>query len=89
MDDFYDAVNHDTLNGWEIPAEQADMSWFRKAREDNYSKVNDLIRQASSEAGQAEQEAGSDLIPTRPESDRPGPGDQGQGRIRPHSRSYF
>ena len=65
MDDFYDAVNHDTLNGWEIPAEQADMSWFRKAREDNYSKVNDLIRQASSEAGQAEQEAGSDLYNIR------------------------
>ena len=29
VDDFYDAVNHDTLNGWEIPAEQADMRWFR------------------------------------------------------------
>ena len=42
----------------EIPAEQADMSWFRKAREDNYSQVNDLIRQASSEAGQAEQQSG-------------------------------
>lgn len=65
VDDFYDAVNHDTLNGWEIPAEQADMSWFRKAREDNYSKVNDLIRQASSEAGQAGQEAGSDLYNIR------------------------
>ena len=34
VDDFYDAVNHDTLESWEIPAEQADMSWFRKARED-------------------------------------------------------
>ena len=65
VDDFYDAVNHDTLESWEIPAEQADMSWFRKAREDNYSKVNDLIRQASSEAGQAGQEAGSDLYNIR------------------------
>ena len=26
VDDFYDAVNHDTLESWEIPAEQADMS---------------------------------------------------------------
>lgn len=41
------------------------MSWFRKAREDNYSKVNDLIRQASSEAGQAEQQSGSDLYNIR------------------------
>ena len=41
------------------------MSWFRKAREDNYSKVNDLIRQASSEAGQAGQEAGRDLYNIR------------------------
>lgn len=65
VDDFYDAVNHDTLESWEIPAEQADMSWFRKAREDNYSKVNDLIRQASSEAGQTLQEAGSDLYNIR------------------------
>ncbi|MCD7991658.1 MAG: M13 family metallopeptidase [Clostridia bacterium] len=65
VDDFYDAVNHDTLESWEIPAEQADMSWFRKAREDNYSKVNDLIGKASSEAGQADQEAGSDLYNIR------------------------
>ena len=66
------------------------MSWFRKAREDNYSKVNDLIRQASSEAGQAEQQSGSDLYNIRALNltglDR---GDQGQGRIRPHSRSIF
>ena len=64
-DNFYDAVNHTTLESWEIPDEQADMSWFRKAREDNYIKVNDLISQASSTAGQAGQETGSDLYNIR------------------------
>ena len=64
-DNFYDAVNHTTLESWEIPDEQADMSWFRKAREDNYIKVNDLISQASSTAGQARQETGSDLYNIR------------------------
>ena len=89
MDDFYDAVNHDTLNGWEIPAEQADMSWFRKAREDNYSKVNDLIRQLHLKQDRQGRKREATCITYAPESDRPGPGDQGQGRIRPHSRSIF
>lgn len=59
---FYEAVNHDTLKSWEIPEEQADMSWFRKAREDNYNKVNDLIRQISSET---DLEKGGDLYNIR------------------------
>lgn len=58
VDDFYDAVNHDTLAGWEIPADQADMGWFRVLREDNYQKVDAIIREASSEADPGE---GSDF----------------------------
>ena len=51
MDDFYNAVNHVTLSGWEIPGDQPEISWFSKVREENYNKVNDIIQQASSGTG--------------------------------------
>lgn len=62
VDDFYNAVNHDTLAGWEIPKNEADISWFQIADEDNYNKVNELIQKASSETGQ---EKSSDLYNIR------------------------
>ena len=51
VDDFYNAVNHVTLSGWEIPGDQPEISWFSKVREENYNKVNDIIQQASSGTG--------------------------------------
>lgn len=54
VDDFYDAVNHDVLAGWEIPADQADIGWFRVLREDNYRKVDAIIQKASAQADPGE-----------------------------------
>lgn len=50
-EDFYTAVNYDTLAGWEIPADQAYTGWFQKLREENYHKLDGIIRQVSSENG--------------------------------------
>lgn len=47
-DDFYMAVNHNTLESWEIPADQAYTGWFQKLREENYNKLDEIIRQVSS-----------------------------------------
>lgn len=58
VDDFYNAVNHVTLDGWEIPADQPEMSWFRKVREENYNKVNDMIQKVSSGSGTGSREDG-------------------------------
>ena len=33
VDDFYNAVNHVTLSGWEIPGDQPEISWFSNVRE--------------------------------------------------------
>lgn len=61
-DNFYYAVNHDILAGWEIPSDQADMGWFRITREKNQDKMDALIRQVSSQADLVE---GSDLFNIR------------------------
>ena len=64
VDDFYNAVNHVTLDGWEIPADQPEMSWFRKVREENYNKVNDMIQKVSSGTGTGSR-SGAGRLPGR------------------------
>lgn len=48
VDDFYNAVNHDLLESWEISEDEASISWFQILAEENYNKVNDIIQQVSS-----------------------------------------
>ena len=70
VDDFYNAVNHVTLSGWEIPGDQPEISWFSKVREENYNKVNDIIQQASSGTGKEDGRAEGGEEDSRAEGDR-------------------
>lgn len=48
QNDYYDAVNHEVLEGWEIPADKSSMDWFAILEEDSYQKIDAIIQQASS-----------------------------------------
>lgn len=62
VDDFYNAVNHDLLDSWEIPANAAQMGWFWVLNEENYKKLDGIIQQVSSETNH---EKGSDMYNIR------------------------
>ena len=47
VDDFYEAVNHDTLASWEIPAGESRVSTFTNLRDNVRDVLDDLIRTAA------------------------------------------
>lgn len=55
-DDFYHAVNAEQLKKWEIPEDQPSISWFDNAAEENYKKLDAVIKQIA----QKENPIGSD-----------------------------
>ena len=47
VDDFYEAVNHDTLASWEIPAGEGRISVITNLRDNVRAVVDDLVRDAA------------------------------------------
>lgn len=47
-DDFYTAVNYNTLSSWVIPADKSSISYFDNIEDKNYDRLNSLIQQTVS-----------------------------------------
>lgn len=47
QDDFYEAINHKTLTGWEIPANQTNISYFTINNEENFQKITAEVKAAA------------------------------------------
>ena len=56
-DDFYEAVNYDLFQQWEIPADETSQNWFSIIEEQNEERLFQMIKEASEDKGA---EAGSD-----------------------------
>lgn len=56
-DDFYEAVNYDLLQEWEIPADQTAQNWFYTVQDQNDERLLQLVKEA---ADDKEEETGSD-----------------------------
>lgn len=57
-DDFYEAVNHELLSQWEIPEDQASVSWFDKLDDQITEQIDQIIKTAAETTDAA---PGSDL----------------------------
>ncbi|MBS4961077.1 MAG: M13 family metallopeptidase [Clostridiales bacterium] len=43
-DDFYQYVNQKTIDGWEIPDDSSEMSWFYQLTDENYKRLDQLVK---------------------------------------------
>ena len=56
-DDFYEAVNYDLFQQWEIPADKAAQNWFYIVQEQNDERLLQMVKEASEDE---DAEVGSD-----------------------------
>lgn len=57
QDDFYEAVNYDMFQQWEIPADKAAQNWFYIVQEQNDERLLQMVKEASEDE---DAEVGSD-----------------------------